>query len=244
MMRFYNTMSLGLLTALLVVSANAQSERSLVREGNRAYKEQKYTDAEVHYRKSLEHNKDLPEGVFNLGDALYKQQRYDEAAQHYQIASTKTTNPRAKAEALHNLGNALLKAQKIPEGIDAYKEALKLNPNDFDTKYNLEYAKALLKQQQQNKNDKQQNKNKQQQNKQDQQDQQKQDKKNQQQQKQTQQNEQKPPQQKEQQTQQRKQQISKEDAERILEALKHEEQNVQKKLHKKVPARIRVEKDW
>src|SRR5208283_2532119 len=93
----------------------------------------------------------LHQGVFNLGDALYKQGRFDEAAEQYRNSAEKETDPSAKAQALHNLGNSLLKGKKIPESISAYKEALKLNPNDLDTKYNLEYAQALLQQQQQQK---------------------------------------------------------------------------------------------
>ena len=238
-----------------ISGGRAQSERTLIRKGNKEYKDNKYTDAEVNYRKALEKNKELHEGTFNLGDALYKQGRFDEAAEQYRLSSTRTNDGKAKAQAYHNLGNALLKGQKFPESITAYKDALKLSPNDSDTKYNLEYAKALLKQQQQKQQ--QQNKDQKKENKQDKnqqkQDQSKQDQSKQEQQKQNQdqqkqgQEQQQQAQQKEQpqkKDQQKKQQISKEDADRILEALKNEEKNVQKKLQKKVPARIKVEKDW
>lgn len=225
----------------------AQSERSLIREGNIFYKDGKYTDSEVNYRKSLEQNKDSHIGIFNLGDALYKQEKFEEAAEQFRIATTKETNNQTKAQAYHNLGNSLLKVQKLPESIEAYKNSLKINPKDFDTKYNLEYAKALLKQQQQQQQ--KQDKNQQKQDKKDQkQDQQQQDQQNQDKQKRDQQKEeqQKQEQQKQdlQKAQQQKQQISKEDAERMLEALKNEEKDVQKKLKKKAPARISIEKDW
>ncbi len=218
------------------VGVHAQSERSLIRDGNRSYKENNFTDAEVKYKKALEKNKDLPQGLFNLGDALYKQGRFDEAANQFLRASSKNDDAAAKSGMYHNLGNALLKEKKLPESIASYKEALKLRPNDLDTKYNLEYAKALLKQQQQNKNQQKESKQDKQKDKQnqDKQDQQKQDQKKEEQQNKEEQR----------QAQQKKQQISKEDAERILEALKNEEKDVQKKLHKKVPARVRVEKDW
>ncbi|HEV8539432.1 MAG TPA: tetratricopeptide repeat protein, partial [Bacteroidota bacterium] len=129
--------------------ASAQSERSLVREGNRAYENSKFSDAEVNYRKALEKNREFREGPFNLGDALYKQGRFGEAAEQYQIAATRTKDAGEKSQALHNLGNSLLKSQKYEESIDSYKEALKLNPGDADTKYNLEYARRMLQQQQQ-----------------------------------------------------------------------------------------------
>jgi Ca-activated chloride channel homolog len=236
----------------VVLPASGQSDRSLLREGNRHYGDSKFSDAEVSYKKALEANKEYRDGNFNLGDALYRQQRFGEAAEQYQAAASRTKDPFGKAQALHNLGNALLKEQKLQESIDSYKEALRLNPNDADTKYNLEYAKMLLKQQEEQKKQKQDQK----QNQKDKKDQQKQDqqkkdeqkkddeKKDPQKQDQQQKDQQKQDQQKEQQAQQKKQQISKKDAERILEALKNEEKDVQKKLHKKVPARVRVEKDW
>lgn len=234
----------ALLLLFLPAVVSGQSERSLVRDGNRQYNQSKFADAEVSYRKALDKDRDLRQGAFNLGDALYKQGRYSEAAEQYGNAAAKAGDDALKAKAYHNLGNALLKEKKIPESIAAYKEALKASPKDADTKYNLEYAKALLKQQQQQQQQKQQNKNdKKDQQKQDQQkqDQQKKDQQKQDQQKQDQQQQQKDQQRD---AQQKKQQISKQDAERILEALKNEEKDVQKKLHKKVPARVHVEKDW
>lgn len=221
---------------MVIAYARGQSERSLIREGNRLYNNNKYPDAEVNYRKALEKNKDMREGAFNLGDALYRQGRYGEAAEQYEIAASRAGKPVEKAEAIHNLGNSLLKGRKIPESIAAYKEALKLSPNDADTKYNLEYAKMMLKEQQQNKKNKEQQKQEEKSQDQQKEGQQKQDVQKQQ------QAEQKDLQQK--QAQQKKQQISKQDAERILEALRNEEKDVQKKLHKRIQARVRVEKDW
>jgi len=232
-----NTLCSAVLLLCCASFSSAQSERSLLREGNRQYSHEKFADAEVNYRKALEKNTEASQGAFNLGDALYKQGRFDEAAGQYRIAAEKQKDPIVKAQSYHNLGNALLKAGKIPESIGAYQNSLKLNPKDLDTKYNLEYAKALLQQQQQQKKqDQKEDKKKDQK-----QDQQKQDQKKQDQQKQDQQ---KQDQQKRQQEQQKKQQISKQDAARILEALQNEEKDVQKKLKKKVPARIRVEKNW
>ena len=237
----------------------AQSERSMISDGNRQYRDKKYADAEANYRKALEKNKELQQGAFNLGDALYKQERFNEAVDQYNAATSRASDAKTKSQAYHNLGNALLKNQKLPESIAAYKDALKLNPGDEDTKYNLEYAKALLKQQQnqqkQNKDQKSDDKQKQDQKNQQQQ---KQDQQKQDQQKQAKQDQQKQDNEKQGQKQQaqndkqkdqkgqqvKKMQISKEDAERILEALKNEEKDVQKKLHKKAPARVKVDKDW
>lgn len=239
-------MNMKIFSILIMASsiAYSQSERSLIREGNKFYSDNKYLDAEVSYRKSLEKNKDSKVGAFNLGDALYKQEKYDEAAEEFRIATSIETNKESKAKAFHNLGNSLLKSQKLQESIEAYKNALKLNPNDINTKYNLEYAKRMIQQQQQQQQNKDQQKQDKQEDKQrqDKQEQQKQDKKDQH--KQDQQEQQKQEQQKQQQAKQQDQKISKEDAERMLEALKNEEKDVQKKLQKKVPARISIEKDW
>lgn len=214
-----------ILYTLLISTTFAQSERSLINDGNRKFKDNKYVDSEILYRKALEKNQESFFGTFNLGDALYKQEKYAEAAEAFNKAIAKSNNREHRAKAYHNLGNSLLKAQKIPESIEAYKNSLKLNPNDMDTKYNLEFAKLLLQQQQQQQNQ-QQNQNKEN----------KQDKNQKEQQKENQQNQQTP--------EQQEQEISKEHAERILEALRNEEKDVQKKLKKKAPARILIEKDW
>ncbi|MBI3579107.1 MAG: tetratricopeptide repeat protein, partial [Ignavibacteriales bacterium] len=148
-----------------------------------------------------------------------------------------------------NIGNSLFKTNKLPESIEAYKQALKLNPNDEDTRYNYQLAKERLKQNQnqQNNNNKQKN-DKQQEDKKDQQQQQKdqqKDQQNKQQQEQPQQNQDaKQDQTKQQQAQQQKNQMPKEQADRILEALRNNEKEIQKHLRKREGARIKVEKDW
>lgn len=224
-------------------------ERKLIREGNKLYKEKKYSDAEVKYKKALELNKNSVPGNYNLGDAYYKQQKFDEASQQYQsLFSNKDLSEDQKAKAFHNLGNSMLEAKKYPESIEAFKNSLKLKPKDNDTRYNLAYAQSMLQQQQkqqqqQNKNDKDKNKqNKDQQNK----DQQNKDQKNKQDQNKEQQTKDQQKQDKDQQKQagEKKQNISKEDAEKILQALNNDEKNTQKKLIKKESTRIQIEKTW
>lgn len=240
--------SIPVMLLVISLSAAAQSERSLVRQGNSAYKKAEYADAEIHYRKALDVNREMHEGMFNLGDALYRQGRFTEAADQFRAAATRIDDPIIKAQAFHNLGNALLQAQKVAESIDAYKEALKLNPRDMDTKYNLEYARMLLnRQQQQNQNQKE--------------DKQKQDQEESGQERPSEENQSDGQKQQarpkdavgqaEQQkrdekrgTQQENEYISKEDAERILEALKNKELQVQRKLQIKAPVRAKTEKDW
>lgn len=158
------------------------------------------------------------------------------------MAFSQTENEKSKV--YHNIGNALLKSEKLKEGVEAYKNALKLNPDDLETKYNLSYALNKMKQQQQqqdqNKDNKDQNKdkNKDQQQQQDQNKDQNKDQQNKDQQNQ----DQKEQQQNQQQQQQPKDQISKEEAQRILEALKNNEADLQKELRKKKVNRLRKPK--
>ncbi len=160
-----------LLTLVGTSELYAQSLRSLVNDGNEMYEKQQYADAEVEYRKSLEKDKDLMEGSYNLGNAVHKQQRFDEAIQNYHQAIGKTTDKNVQSKLYYNMGNSYFEGQQYRESINAYKRSLKLNPNDDDAKYNLAYAYKKLKEQQQQQK---QNKNQQQQKKDQQQDQQQQ----------------------------------------------------------------------
>ncbi|MCB9016286.1 MAG: tetratricopeptide repeat protein [Lentimicrobiaceae bacterium] len=216
--------------------ASAQKDNAIIRKGNKLYEEGKYKDAEIDYRKAMEVAPKSVKGEYNLGNSLYKQENWEEAGRSFtnSAGKMKADDNTGKAAAYHNLGNSLFKAEKYQESIEAYKQALRLNPSDDDTRYNLSYAlKKLVQQQQQQ----------QQQNKDDKQDD-KQDKKDQQQQQQPQ--DQKDQQQDKQQQQQQKQQISKQDAERMLQALKNDEQKTIDKVKKQKvkPVQVQIEKDW
>jgi len=211
--------------------------RSLVREGNRQYNAEKPVDAETSYRRALSVNEKSNLTTFNLGDALYRQQKFEEAGKEFEKVASTATDKMDKAWAYHNLGNSYLQQQKLKESIEAYKQALRNNPNDLDTKYNLSYALNLLQeqeQQQQNQDnqDKNDNQDQDQQN-QDQQDQQNQD-----------QDQQQQDQKKDEMQQQ--QQISREDAQRILDAIAQEEKELLEKLQQKERAgnRPKIEKNW
>lgn len=216
----------------------AQSTRGLVNDGVDLYKEQKFADAEVNFKKGTEKNPESFEAKFNLGDAYYKQQRYDEAIKSFQSAFVNARSDEERAKLYHNVGNSLLKSQKIKESIGAYKEALKLNPNDQETKYNLSYALNMQNNPDQNQQQKDQNKD---QNK----DQQEQNQQNQDQQQQEQQKQDQQKQEQQQQSQEQKEQeLTKQQAEAILNALKENEKDLQKQLRKVKGQRIKTEKDW
>lgn len=231
---------------LLVFSAslNGQTDKKFIRKGNKEYEKNKFPESEISYRKALDNNKQSPDAVFNVGDALYKQNKYEEAGKQF-VENANQNNDRIKKSAgLYNLGNSLLNANKLEESIDAYKNSLKLHPGNPEAKYNLSYAQDLLKQQQEQQKNKQQDKNNQDQNKDKNKQDQNKEKKDQDDKNIDQQKDQNNKQDQKQQPQ--RQEISKDDAQRLLNALANDEKNVQEKvkLAKAEKAKIRTVKNW
>ena len=130
-----------------VLSAQ-KAERKNLREGNKQYNDEKYTEAEISYRRSLEVNPTSEQGIFNLGNALFKQEKYNEAGEQYKMSAQMQKDPTKAAAAWHNLGNISSQAKDYAKSIEAYKQALRLNPNDDETRYNLVLAQKLLQEQQ------------------------------------------------------------------------------------------------
>ncbi|RYE21983.1 MAG: tetratricopeptide repeat protein [Sphingobacteriaceae bacterium] len=234
-----------LILILNVAVLFAQNAKSLIHHGNELYEQKKFKEAELNYRKAVEKKNENVTGNFNLGDALYKQKKFDNAAKNFTDIASTAKNPAVKARAYHNLGNSMLETKKYQEGIDAYKKSLLNNPNDDATRYNLAYAQEMLKKQQQQ--NKQNNQDKKDQDKKDQ------DKKNQDKKDQDKNNQNQNPNQqnkdqdkKDQQKQPQPNQISKEDAQRMLDAMNNQEQGTQDKLkNKKLKGgQARIEKDW
>jgi tetratricopeptide (TPR) repeat protein len=245
-----------LLIGLLSGDLYSQSVNKMLREGNRKFEKGNFDEAEVKYRKALEISPDY-RATFNLGDALYKREQYADAINKFSDIVAKNPDPKTTSHAYHNIGNAHFKAGEYEKSLAAYRNSLRLNPNDEETRYNYEMARRMIQvqQQQQQQNQQQQNQqdeqqqNQQQQNQQNQNQQQQQNQQNQEQNEQNQQNQQQQNQQNEQNQQQqnqqqRRQEISKEDAERILNALMKEEQNVQKKVNKRRGERRSIDKNW
>ena len=230
------------LAALLLLVAYpplfAQREAGDVRRGNREYKKQNFTEAEVDYRRALETNKDSYEAHYNLGDALYKQDKYAEAQTEFEKAAKMLDPKKDKerfAKSMHNIGNCNFAQQQYDKAVAAYQASLRANPKDNDTRYNLVKAMQMLQQQQQQQQ--QQNQN---------QDQQNQDQQQQQQQQQEQQDQDQDQQQQEQQQQEQQQddKMDKETAEQILQALEQDEQDTQEKMQRQQGKKRRVEKEW
>ncbi len=192
---------------LIVPLMQAQNAKKLLREGNQAYFANKdYKAAEQLYKKALAADNKYGKASYNLGAAYFKQGKFDESAAQFEGIKSYSKSRDTIAYGLHNQGTAYLKAKKYDEAVKALKEALKQNPKDEDTRYNLAYAMNQKKKEDQKKKDKKQNQNQQQQ-----------------QQKQQEQKKEVKPQ----------QQISQKEAERMLNALKQEEQKLQKNKRKK-----------
>jgi Ca-activated chloride channel homolog len=224
-----NIIIIGSFLVLFSCSVFAQKEYNLLRQGNKKYDQGKYKEAEMDYRKALEKKKDSYKGQFNLGASVYKQQNWDESSRIFGSLAESSTDKKQQANALHNLGNTYLESKQYDKSIQAFQNALLKNPGDKDTKYNLEYAMQMLKKQQEQQQQNQKNKD----------NQDKKDKKDQN-------KEQQNKDQNQNKNQQDQKKISKEDADRMLEALKNNEKKTLAKLNKekKTTAGVVIEKDW
>ena len=132
--------------------AQRYPERRVLRAGNALYEQENYPEAEIRYRKAQEQSPTY-EGLFNLADALYKQKRYDVARNILQqISRDEVAGPHAP-DAYYNLGTTYFQQKKLPEAAEAYKNALRRNPLDDEARYNLAYVLELMKQNQDDKND-------------------------------------------------------------------------------------------
>jgi tetratricopeptide (TPR) repeat protein len=225
--------ALFILSLLISINSIAQNKKSFLRNGNELYADSSYNEAEIQYRKSLLEDQDYFNASFNLADAIYKQERYEESSALFDALKDDAPTETDLAKVYHNIGNSLVKEQKLDEAISAYKSALRINPNDKDTRHNL----ALTHQQKQQQEDKDgQEKDKEGKNKQKEKKEQEQNQENKEQQEDKQEN--KP--------EEKKEKMSKETAEKMLEAIQQQEKELQEELQKKKVKgkRVKVLKDW
>jgi len=218
-------------------------------KGNKAYEGRDYELALESYVRSLELSPSTT-ASYNMANSLYRQKKYEEAGKIYQSVAGQLEDKNDRAHAYHNLGNTYLKTKELDKGIEAYKQALRINPTDEDTRYNLSYAMKLKKEQEeeeQKKDDQKDDQDKNEDQEKDQQDQDKQDQQDEQENKEQEQNQQDQEQQKEEQQQQpQPNEISKQDAERILENMENEEEKTQDKVRKqkRKSSNVKIENDW
>ncbi len=215
-----------LILGLISAGASAQSAKTLIRKGNKLYEQKKYSEAEVQYRKAQVKSPKYEKSTFNLGDAVYQEKNYKGAENFFKNLVQKTKSPVYKANAWYNLGNTFMQQKQYEKSIGSYIRSLKHQPADMDAKYNLVYARKMLKKQKQQKKKQKQNKKNKNKNKKN---------KNQNKKKNQNKNKQKPQNQQGNQkknSQKKQQHISPQEAQRILNALKNNEKNTLKKLER------------
>ncbi len=222
-----NTLLLIMLL-LAFQGATAQTDRKLIRQGNRQFRNQHYEEAEATYRKASAANAQNPEAQYNLGCALMAQQKDSMAMKCFQNSAQLHTDKQRKAQAYHNMGVILQQKKQFGEAAEAYKAALRNNPKDNETRYNLalclKQMKNQPKQNQNQKKDENKDKNKDK-------EKEKNENKNQKDQKQP---EEKP------------EQMSKENAEQMLNAAMQQEKATQQRMKKaqQQPSRKRHLQNW
>ena len=221
----------AILVLMLVstIPTQAQSDRSNIREGNRLFRSGKHADSEVSYRKAMEKNHRNPQAAYNLGNALFAQKKDSAAVVAYQSGVQLETSAKRKAMGYHNMGVVCQSHKMFSEAIEAYKNALRLNPKDDEARYNLELCKKQQKKQQDKKNQDKKDQKKDQNGKDEKKDQDKKD-----------QNKDK------QKEKQDKNKMSKDNAEQLLNAAIQQEKNTQKRMKDKMqqPRSRKLDKNW
>ncbi len=128
---------------------------NFVYEGNELATKEKYVAAEMEYRKAISELPNNIAGTYNLGNSYYKKGNYEEALYRQQQAAKNATSKADKHKAFHNIGNILMKNKQCKEAVEAYKNALRNDPTDDETRYNFGLAKECAEQQKDdNKDDK------------------------------------------------------------------------------------------
>lgn len=215
--------------AASVTNVYAQSDRQFIRSGNKLYRSQNYAKAEAEYRKAIAQNGQNPQAMYNLGCALMMQQKDSAAIVQYENAGKLENNKSRKAKIYHNIGVICQHRQMYGEAIEAYKESLRNNPDDNETRYNLALCKRRQKRQKQNGSEQKKSDNRKGRDKQ------KKDEQQQKQQKQQQQPKNMP-----------KDRMSKENAEQLLNAAMQQEQATQQRMKKALrqPGKKKLKMNW
>ena len=148
----YFSKFLGLIFAFLFsISSFAQEDEKVIRKANNLLSEaqqnlqkNRFTAAEAEYRKAISLNPKTETGKYNLGTAYYGKEKNAEAMYRFKQAAASASNKADKHKAFHNLGNTFMNEKNYQNAVNAYKDALRNNPNDEETRYNLALAKDLL----------------------------------------------------------------------------------------------------
>ncbi len=246
-----------------------RASENLTREATRELADDDFVDAEANFRRAISKSVENPVAPYNLGNAYYTKESYGEAFGRFKEAGERAGEKPQKHQAYHNMGNVYMKQKDYQKAVEAYKEALRNNPADEETRYNLALAKEMQKKdQEQQKNDQDDEKDQQDQEQKDQQNQdQDQNQGGDQDQQEDQENQQdgdsekeenkegdgekkqeqdRQPEQKDQPQQPRPNQLSPQQIQNLLQAMENEEKKVKEKLdaQKVKGAQVKAEKDW
>ena len=194
---------------LTIITFWAWFPNSISTQGNEFYDQGKYDEALAAYDEALKDDDKNPSLHYNRGNVFYRQQEYPMAVQSFMKALR--GDLALKPRAYYNMGNSLYRLGRLEESIEAYKEGLRLTPDDVDLKYNLEFVRQQL------------------------QDQESQDQESQDQEDEKQSGEQEVP---------KDGELSRTDAERLLNALNRDEQDIQKRLRRQLDKQLNTEKNW
>ena len=221
--------TLSIIIAFSLSAFSQKQVRAEMRKGNKEYKQEKFNEAEISYRKALEGNARSADVAYNLGNSLYKQEKFPESLEQYMAAASEEKDKEKAAMAWHKIGNVFMNNKDYKKSIEAYKNALRKFPQDDETRYNLALAQKLLEDQEQDDQNQDQNQDKQDQQQQDQQQQQQDQNQDQDQQ------------------QQNQNQMQQQNAEQILDAMMQNERDTQEKVKAQQQQQQRQRKtgkDW
>ncbi len=139
-----------LITCLFFISISAWSQRAdnVIKKGNDLYKEKKFAEAAEEYKRAIEAEPANQTAKFNLGNAFYKQDNKVDAAQLYNGITSATKEIGLLAKAYYNKGVVLSQQKNLEASIEAYKSALRNDPNDNEARENLQKALLELKKKQ------------------------------------------------------------------------------------------------
>jgi len=157
-MNFWKLFLIILLTPFFLQFSVIDKEYNFNKKGIEYYKKKDFNSAVKQFENAELLNPQSPLNKFNKSTALAKQQNYDEALRYLEkTINNEKTDKTLKSEAHYNIGNILVEQQKYSDAIEHYKNALKINPNHLNAKYNLTYALNMLQRQQQQQNQKDKN---------------------------------------------------------------------------------------
>ena len=217
---------------LFSLAAMSQTDRDYIRRGNRLMRDSIYDKAQVEYQKAIERDNTNPISHYNLGNALLYQNKAEDAMKEYETAARLEKDKGRLAQIYHNMGVVLQAAKQFDKAVACYRNSLRNDPTNNETRYNYALSLFQLKKNQNNQDNQDQQK-----------DDQGKDKKQEQQQQQQQQEQDKKD---EQQQQPQPEQMSRENAEQMLNAAMQDEKATQEKIQRSQQQhqQKRLQKQW